>query len=200
MKKRNTLLPPTLINFEGQPLEYSLHKCPKLLEGEVRSAFPFLPPDYHDHLLLIITFQPASCELIEFTDEAQEQKDSKLRIFFDWANTVRSLLTSEGHWVDFTDPASGFPVHSDRGANTFSDVSACEVCLPYRFEVVSGPAGGCRLISHPKWRLASYPATVFTNAPPDVALRVLNSFPVTSPPNYEQGGCADLDEKEDAHS
>eukprot|EP00667_Euglena_gracilis_P022137 EG_transcript_24503 len=175
MKKRNTVRPATLIAFEGQPLEYSVHKCPRMVVDDVRRVFPDRDLKA-ESLLLILTFQPSTCELIAFTDEAQAQKDLKLQTFFDWANEFRERIEAAGYWADFTDPASGFPVHSDRGAHCFSDVAACELCLPYRFEHVCGPAGGCRVISHPKWRLAAYPATAFTTAPVDVVMCVLDSF------------------------
>eukprot|EP00668_Euglena_longa_P040494 GGOE01053316.1.p1 GENE.GGOE01053316.1~~GGOE01053316.1.p1 ORF type:complete len:229 (-),score=47.65 GGOE01053316.1:424-1032(-) len=175
MKKRNTVRPATLIAFDGQPLEYSVHKCPKLAVEDVRRAFPDQSL-VGEALLLIPTFQPSTCELIAFTEESRVQKDLKLQTFFNWANEFRERVQAAGHWADFTDPSSGFPVHSNRGAHPFSDVSACELLLPYHFQHVCGPAGGCRVISHPKWRLAAYPATAFTTAPLDVVLCVLDSF------------------------
>jgi|EP00670_Eutreptiella_braarudii_P005688 hypothetical protein len=175
MKKRNTLRAATQISFEGNLIEYSVHKSSRLLSDEVKVAFPIDTFDAKS-LNLVITFQPSSCELIEWTDEAAVQKDLKLEIFVKWANDLRNKLNAEGHWADFTDPACGFPVHSGHGSQPFSDVSGCEACLPYRFHHISGSAGGCRVITHPQWRLACYPATFFTTAPEEALFGALDSF------------------------
>ena len=81
--------------------------------------------------------------------------------FMAWGNAVRDRLITAGYWCDFCDPASGYPVHSERGGMTCNDVDLCLRCLKYR----TVDLGCCKMISHPRWKTAVYPATMVAVAP-----------------------------------
>ena len=51
----------------------------------------------------------------------------------------------------------------------FSDVDAVEMLLHYG----TSEAGGCRILTHPKWGTAVYPATMYAVAPREVVLDVV---------------------------
>ena len=86
-----------------------------------------------------------------------------------WAKATRDRIVEEGHWADYTDPASGYPVHGERGGMTLNDVDVSLQCLKYK----TVDLGVCKLISHPKWKTAVYPATMVTTAPLDVLVAAL---------------------------
>jgi Methylmalonic aciduria and homocystinuria type D protein len=81
--------------------------------------------------------------------------------FFTWAEQLRACLALAGHWMDYMDPSSGYPMHEPRGGSIYSTMSGIQVLLPYR---VSN-CGGCWLVSHPRYHTSVYPATAFTTAP-----------------------------------
>ena len=56
----------------------------------------------------------------------------------------------------------------------YSEVDSMECLLNYK----SYNAGFCKILTHPKWGSAVYPATIFAFAPPDVVRDVIDSLPV----------------------
>jgi len=60
-------------------------------------------------------------------------------------------------WLDFTDPCSGYPVHSQQSNTIYPDVDATCSLLSYN----SLNVGCCSLIQHPTWATRNYPATIF---------------------------------------
>lgn len=55
-------------------------------------------------------------------------------------------------------------VIGERGGMAYSDLSGIALLLPYDHLQV----GVCEMVSHPDWRTAVYPATLFTTAPLDI--------------------------------
>lgn len=82
----------------------------------------------------------------------------------------RSL--GERYWVDYTDPVTGYPARSESGGMTFSDVDACEQLLPYKIDT----SLQCRVLSHPRWGIDVYPATIFSNAPIEIIEKALKNL------------------------
>ena len=90
-----------------------------------------------------------------------------------WAQELRETLAAKGHWADYTDPCSGLPVHSNSGGSIYPDVDGFERLLHYKID----GSMGCRMMSHPEWKFASYPASFFTTAPAEdlcAALAAIN--------------------------
>jgi len=54
----------------------------------------------------------------------------------------------------------------------FSEVQCAELLLGY--QVMN--AGCCKIILHPQWGSAVYPATIFTNAPTTLVLETINLY------------------------
>lgn len=57
------------------------------------------------------------------------------------------------------------------GQKVFSEVQCAELLLGY--QVMN--AGCCKIILHPQWNSAVYPATIFTNAPSELVLQTIYS-------------------------
>ena len=91
--------------------------------------------------------------------------------FVKWANAVRERVLAAGHWLNFTDPASGYPVHGDRGGLTCNDVDVCLLCT--KFPTVD--LGVCKILSHPEWKTAVYPTTMASTAPLGVLVAALDA-------------------------
>eukprot|EP01012_Entosiphon_sulcatum_P042117 TRINITY_DN56056_c0_g1_i1.p1 TRINITY_DN56056_c0_g1~~TRINITY_DN56056_c0_g1_i1.p1 ORF type:complete len:197 (+),score=34.81 TRINITY_DN56056_c0_g1_i1:39-593(+) len=176
MKARHLRQPATRVrlNEEGDELEYSVHTSPITLMHEVSTVFPpRIVSDPAKPLLVVPTFQPARLNLIALGDAVEAEKDRLLVLFRRWAEKVVADLLKQGHWADYTDPTSGLPAGPDRGSQPYCDVEGMLLLLPYDGTVVECAGGACRLVSHPKWGVATYPATLFTTAPLDVAIAVL---------------------------
>ncbi|ELR16371.1 protein c2orf25, mitochondrial, putative [Acanthamoeba castellanii str. Neff] len=148
---------------EGE-LEYTVHTCPARLVPEMKRIFPESAEQIVascGKVYVVITFQPSRTDLIDWSDEAAQDKDLLLENFVAWGRNVCEQLRRDGHWADLSDPCSGHPVIGDRGGLTYCDTSGIELLLPYdRIQV-----GSCEVVSHPQWRTAVYPATLFTSAP-----------------------------------
>ncbi|KAF0699639.1 Aste57867_9822 [Aphanomyces stellatus] len=154
------LLPPTM-NSSG--LEISVHECPRTMMRELVHVFPnTLKKDAN--VLGVITCQRASVDLAQFGEEADKEKDRLLENFVKWAHEVAAAIAAAGHWADFIDPCSGLPMIALNSNKVFSEVDGVEVLL--RYNCLS--AGMCKILIHPEWGAAVYPASLFTTAPYDV--------------------------------
>ena len=169
MKKRNTLQPPTLESFEGHKFEYSMHKISSSLVAEYQPVCVEVPKDRIRDMLVIPTFQPCQCPVIEWTDEARIEKDRLLELFVRFSEHVVTHVRAQdpSYWGDYVDPSTGYP--KVRGPSPYCEASAMECLLPYTRQVVGTAAGGCSMITHPTWGLQCYPATLFVLCPPEVA-------------------------------
>ncbi|KXZ56956.1 hypothetical protein GPECTOR_1g862 [Gonium pectorale] len=78
-----------------------------------------------------------------------------------WAKAVCEQLSAAGHWADYIDPCSGLPmIHTDLN-NVYPEVPALSVLMGYQ----TANAGCCKVLLHPVWGSAVYPASLFTEAP-----------------------------------
>lgn len=94
----------------------------------------------------------------------------------EWAEPIIGQLKAHGFWADITDPSSGYPVFTQRGSAAYSDVDGAQRLRAW--DTVQ--AGGCFLLSHPRWGVNVYPATFFTNAPLDVLAPLLRTANASS--------------------
>jgi hypothetical protein len=103
---------------------------------------------------VVVTFQPSRTDLIDWSDEAAQEKDVLLenvrdavhssqetplmhsssclcvRVrgraqFVEWGKGVCELLRKDGHWADLSDPCSGYPVRVSSLCRSLSLRSAC---------------------------------------------------------------------------
>ena len=90
-----------------------------------------------------------------------------------FAHELTSKLKSNGHWADYIDPCSGLPMLATHNHNkVYSEVDGMEVLLNYR----SYNAGFCKVLVHPKWGSAVYPATIFAYAPLTLVKNLLDEY------------------------
>ena len=138
--------------------QWSVHRIPASLKHEFPLIFPGVDPS---DKLLVVTYQRASVDLIECSPVVEEQKNFLLRRFVAWADYVRAYFSSTKYWVDFIDPCSGFPQYHQRGSVSHNDIDAIQQVFNYFVDSVAG----CKVVSHPIWKTACYPAILYTNAP-----------------------------------
>ena len=164
-----TILPRTLSRTYTD-FEYSVHIAPKSLGRELRSVFPVLTAS-KDPILVIPTFQRSAIELLEFGELQTREKDRLLDSFMTWATALRAALLAKSStvWFDATDPASA-QAHFGAPAGCYSDVDGIARVTNYH----TTDAGACRIVKHPGWGYACYPAMAFTTAPKELFVEVLS--------------------------
>mmetsp|Transcript_2224 Transcript_2224/g.3500 ORF Transcript_2224/g.3500 Transcript_2224/m.3500 type:complete len:193 (-) Transcript_2224:121-699(-) len=168
------LLPPTIIHVSSSkqadvanPIQVSAHAVnSKSFSREAQFVFPAL--DLRN-LIVIPTMQHALQDLVRIGEEIEAEKDRLLLTFFDVSEQFCKKVQEKGnYWCDYIDPCSGLPVKSD-GQKVFSEVECAQTLLGY--SVMN--AGCCKIILHPDWGSAVYPASIFTTAPADVVVATL---------------------------
>jgi Methylmalonic aciduria and homocystinuria type D protein len=163
-------------------LEVSIHApLPKPLQREVRHVFGILLDDIttttittqDDICVAIPTNQKAVVDLVSMRGEAVEaEKDRLLNVFMEFAATLCQEISALHYWADYIDPCSGLPMLTRHANKVYSEVDGMECCLGYR----SYSAGFCKVLEHPIWGTAVYPATIFSNAPNEVVIRILEQY------------------------
>eukprot|EP00466_Bigelowiella_natans_P007745 jgi/Bigna1/47537/estExt_Genewise1.C_150116 len=150
-------------------IEYSIHTLHSIIKRHCKQIFPDLFKKIKNekgdkdlpNLVCIPTFQHCSCDMLEFTESAEKEKDNLLKSFYAWSQAVCSKLIEAGYWADYIDPCSGYPVLGTQGSSTYNEVEGMQLLLRYKFQQV----GMCKVILHPRWGQRIYPASMFTVAP-----------------------------------
>mmetsp|Transcript_15720 Transcript_15720/g.32208 ORF Transcript_15720/g.32208 Transcript_15720/m.32208 type:complete len:210 (-) Transcript_15720:42-671(-) len=183
----------SLVQGSDDGLECSLHNLPKPLLREFRHVFgdEYLKPIDNDEtgaasqaqaadrssgaleLLAIPTNQKAREDLVAVGDHIEEEKDRLLNVFINFGRDLCTKLRSQGYWADFIDPCSGLPMLTLGCNKVYSEVDGMECLLNYK----AHNAGFCKILTHPKWGSAVYPATIFAFCPVTVANQILASYP-----------------------
>lgn len=70
-------------------------------------------------------------------------------------------LLDAGFWADYVDPCSGLPALDRCPALPFDEVAAVSLLRGYRVQ----SASCCKILLHPLWGSAVYPASLTTTAP-----------------------------------
>ena len=101
------------------------------------------------------------------------EMDRLLDNFVRWYNAVSNEISrrDQGYWCHAVDPRTGRALTGKTG-EVWSEVAAAHAFLKYD-KVYDGP---CPVIVHPRYGTSAYPASVFTNAPSDVFLEVLQTL------------------------
>eukprot|EP00758_Cryptobia_borreli_P018010 Tbor_TRINITY_DN6312_c0_g1::TRINITY_DN6312_c0_g1_i1::g.17842::m.17842 len=77
-------------------------------------------------------------------------------------NSQRTVGASSADWfVDWTDPATGLPYHSNSSSSVYCEADGIEQLLKIEVVYINGPGGGCRMVVHPLFGMDVYPATGF---------------------------------------
>ena len=179
---KSTIWGPTLVQSPTQnqdPIEVSLHSLPKPLEREFRHVFSHLEIQEDDILfsncewLAIPTHQHAKYDLVKMGDEIEEEKDRLLNVFMEFGRTLCETLLKENYWADLIDPCSGLPtLNTLSGNKVYSEVDGMQALLQYKVQ----NAGCCKILLHPRYGSAVYPATIFCYAPRSRVLELLMQY------------------------
>lgn len=179
----STILPPRLLAKDPNSdngVEVSVHSLPKQLMREFRHVFgdKYLANnnDAGAELLAIPTNQHAKEDLVAIGDHIEAEKDRLLNVFITLAADLCQRIRSRGYWADYIDPCSGLPMLTLDCNKVYSEVDGMECLLQYK----SYNAGFCKILTHPQWGSAVYPATMFTHAPKQVILELISQYPAAA--------------------
>ncbi|RHZ80331.1 hypothetical protein Glove_137g126 [Diversispora epigaea] len=175
--RSQTLISPTLITVKNPQtgndfiLEYSIHAGSKRFNQELKNIFPDIKDILEKEKCLVIPiFLKCENDMVGIGSEIDKEKDLKLNDFVEWGKLICQKLKDREYWADLTDPASGYPIFSNRGPSMYPDVNGAEQLLKYSIQNV----GCCNILLHPKWGSKVYPGTLFSNANLDEIKQVIN--------------------------
>lgn len=110
-------------------------------------------------------------DLVQVGEDVEDEKDFRLERFAEMGERICTALEKQGFWSDYIDPCSGLPMHGDNNNNIYSECDGFEILLGYRTQ----KCGPCKMLLHPSWGSAVYPATLFAIAPAPVLCALLES-------------------------
>ena len=163
--KGNTIFGPEHIGH--LQMDVSAHICPKIFIRELQFVFP---AENLTDIVCIPTMQFARTDLVNVGDDIEVEKDRLLERFMATAKVLCDEFIAAGYWSDYIDPCSGLPMLNQTCNKVFSEVDGAEQLLGY--SVMN--AGCCKVLLHPQWGSAVYPASLFTKAPTDVVVEKLS--------------------------
>lgn len=182
MSPNSTLLEPQLAVLAGKkddPIECSVHTLPKPLIREFRHVFGEKYLQDMDsmqedglEILAIPTNQEARQDLVAVGDDVELEKDRLLNVFLEFGKELCDKIRAEGYWADYIDPCSGLPMMTKECNKVYSEVDGMECLLNYR----AHNAGFCKVLTHPKWGSAVYPATIFCFGPRDQVIQLVKEY------------------------
>eukprot|EP00199_Chlamydomonas_sp_CCMP681_P003017 CAMPEP_0119107446 /NCGR_PEP_ID=MMETSP1180-20130426/10186_1 /TAXON_ID=3052 ORGANISM="Chlamydomonas cf sp, Strain CCMP681" /NCGR_SAMPLE_ID=MMETSP1180 /ASSEMBLY_ACC=CAM_ASM_000741 /LENGTH=167 /DNA_ID=CAMNT_0007092933 /DNA_START=49 /DNA_END=552 /DNA_ORIENTATION=+ len=167
------MAPSRLENGVTGSMEWSVHACPSQIRREVGAVFPSLGSADMTHLLIVATCQHSAMDLVQMGDAVDVEKDLLLEQFMAWAKPLCERLMAQGHWADYIDPCSGLPMVHQEGQVVYAEVEALSVLQGFK----TSNAGCCKILLHPKWGSAVYPASMFTTAPLEVLMAAVATLP-----------------------
>jgi Methylmalonic aciduria and homocystinuria type D protein len=141
-----------------------------VVEWSIHSPSPFicrhrdrLLPDWTGQISsVMIVLQQAQCDFLNQNWFTEVQKQDLRDRFLYWGQAIVNQLHEQGYLADVFDPKTGYPASSKPGTTRLDDVAVVRACLGYD----SIHAHNCRLILHPEWGSAVYPAILVSSAPP----------------------------------
>jgi hypothetical protein len=159
-------------------VEVSVHTLPKPLHREFHHVFSSVVEDFPEsgtaEVLALPTNQRAREDLVGTGEKVEQEKDRLLNVFISFARTLCNKIRDAGYWADFIDPCSGLPMLTLNCNKVYSEVDGMECCLGYK----SYNAGFCKILVHPVWGSAVYPATIFAAAPRKFVLDLIKEYPM----------------------
>ena len=96
-------------------------------------------------------------DLVQTGENVDVEKDFCLERFIDFAKRVTDELQAKG----YIDPCSGLSMINRDSQHIYGEVDALVTLLNYQ----TTNSGCCKVILHPQWGSAVYPASLFTKAP-----------------------------------
>jgi hypothetical protein len=150
------------VGDEGDTLEISAHECRKAFLSELENLLPGIDLTTNPHPMLVLpTMQHAHKDLVGMGEQIEQEKDRCLETFMRFAQNLCARLVDMGYFADYVDPCSGLVMLTPNANKVFSEVDSAQQLLGYDVQ----NCGCCKVLLHPKWGSAVYPASIFTNAP-----------------------------------
>ncbi len=153
----------------SRSMEVSVHACGKAF---LRELEPLLPGIDLTNMLVIPTMQHSSLDLVKIGDPVEAEKDFCLEVFMDFASTFCKRMIECNHFADYVDPCSGLVMLTKDANKVFSEVDSAQQLLGYAVQ----NCGCCKVLLHPKWGSAVYPASIFTTAPMELVNQILDNL------------------------
>ena len=100
-------------------------------------------------------------DLVQTGEGVHTEKDFCLERFISFAKRITDRLIADGHWADYIDPCSGLSMLNKDSQQIYGEVDALVTLLNYQ----TTNTGCCKVVLHPTWGSAVYPASIFTKAP-----------------------------------
>jgi hypothetical protein len=92
--------------------------------------------------------------------------------FLEFGKELCERIRAMGYWADYIDPCSGLPMMTRECNKVYSEVDGMECLLHYK----AYNAGFCKVLTHPKWGSAVYPATMFCYGPRDPIVQLVQEY------------------------
>ncbi|KAI8335209.1 methylmalonic aciduria and homocystinuria type D protein [Blakeslea trispora] len=174
-KRKTTIctIEPTTFKFKHSLFEYSAYQPSQHFLRDFEAIFPNISARQRKQMLVVPVIQKCQNDMVGITKEVNYERDVCLELFIQWGKLVVDRIKSVGMWADIMDPASGFPVFGEAGPSPYPDVQGTHM-LTSRFDVQN--VGCCHILLHPTWCSHIYPSTLFTTAPSDVLLKVIDEI------------------------
>mmetsp|Transcript_35016 Transcript_35016/g.35654 ORF Transcript_35016/g.35654 Transcript_35016/m.35654 type:complete len:196 (+) Transcript_35016:130-717(+) len=161
---------PNILLINDPDFEAYITPSTKTLDRELQYVFPSL--DVKTGITVIATLQKSKVDLVSYGPEEEREKDRLLINFMKLGESLSLSLSTVGYWIDYIDPCSGLPMLAQSSGKTFNEVDCVTSLLQFR----SMNAGCCKILLHPGWGSAVYPASIFTTAPHDVIISHIQRY------------------------
>lgn len=130
-----------------------------------------LLPDWNVPILsVLVVLQQCSTALWDRTRETEVQKNCLRQKFMQFGQQLVPFLQQSGYLAEVIDPQTGLPTVSQAGSLKLDVVRVVDTCLGYGMTV----SGDCKVIVHPTWGSAVYPAVIVSSAQPSVLQGVVD--------------------------
>jgi hypothetical protein len=173
-RKDQLQVKPRLVSIAGgHSIEVSVTPLSDAVRRELVKMFPTIDCS---KVVAVPTCQRATVDLVAMGPLVEAEKDRLLESFMSFASQVSQELMRNGYFSDYIDPCSGLPVLHHESNCFYDEVSGMQTLLKYN----TMNAGCCKVLLHPVWGSAVYPATIFTDAPASVVSALLDAFTLRS--------------------
>ena len=151
--------PINLVDTTGSCIEISIHSPSSYICINRERILP----DWKDKMSfwVVIILQNSSYQLWDTTTEIETEKQRLREKFMRFGCDLAFNLRDRSYLTDLIDPRTGYPLFSRPGKIPHDDTAAVKALLGY--QVIKNK---CRVIVHPKWRMAVYPSIIISQAPP----------------------------------
>ncbi len=200
MRHKGWYLPHALIYYycDAPACRVDARLCRRLTPPPARRAAA-LPARHRDEvaavfpraelagILVMPTCQRATVDLVRVGDEIEQEKDRLLERFLAFARAATDHLAAAGHWAEFIDPCSGLPMRDrSAAAGVYDEVGGLAALRGF----ATANAGCCKVVLHPRWGAAVYPATLFARAPAEAVVAAVVAAEAALAGTHGDGGGA----------